>query len=111
MEIVKKSWSEVMAEQIVDKSEGLVCLGCGGDFQEWVTGITNSLHEEGIIHISDPEKVWDDVIHLETTGGRTDLVFMFSDISMDMGKMAIWRIQMGFCTWLSDYVVNYADQH
>jgi hypothetical protein len=28
-----------------------------------------------------------------------------------MGKLAIWRLAFGNCSWISDYLVNYADQH
>jgi hypothetical protein len=27
-----------------------------------------------------------------------------------MGKMAMWRIKFGDCSWLSDYIHNYKNQ-
>ena len=30
---------------------------------------------------------------------------------LDIGKLAMWRLKFGDATWLSDYVVNYRDQH
>ena len=49
---------------------------------------------------------------INTSGGRTDLVMIFKTKSqLDIGKLAMWRLKFRDATWLSDYVVNYRDQH
>ncbi|MEE9215712.1 MAG: hypothetical protein V3U54_13235 [Thermodesulfobacteriota bacterium] len=95
-------------ESLPTKKEAFVFLGCGGELKEWLTGIPNAMKEENIISDANPE-LWK-VQKLTTTGGRTDLVF-FPLLKVDLGKAAIWRIKFGYCTWLSDYLVNYAKHH
>jgi hypothetical protein len=29
----------------------------------------------------------------------------------NIGKMAMWRLRFGDCSWVSDYIINYASQH
>jgi len=98
------------------KDEAFILLGCGGDINEWINGITAMLHAEKAITSSDPDKVWAGAYTATTTGGRTDLVLMFPDVptSIDVSRLAILRLNM--CgdfpnSWLSDYLVNYATQH
>ena len=93
------------------ENEGLVLLGAGGDLNEWVDGITDMLHEQEIAVSSNPSQVWDGAYVTETTGGRTDLVLMFGTDTLKIGKLAMWRLAFGDASWLSDYVVNYRDQH
>ena len=84
--------------------EGLVLQGCGGSLQEWQDGINNLLTEIGIL--KDGNRFED--IHVFEHEGRTCLLFPFSDdLQINMGKLAIWRLQSrdqfeGM--WLSDYV-------
>lgn len=85
--------------------EGLVLQGCGGDLDEWVTGINDMLTEEGILlegtRINDCKSF--------THDNLTSLLFPFKDAKLDIGKFAIWRLkthsQFGGM-WLSDYVPN-----
>lgn len=85
--------------------EGLVLQGCGGDLDEWVTGINDMLTEDGILlegtRINDCKSF--------THGSVTCLLFPFKDVKLDIGKLAMWRLkthdQFGG-TWLSDYVPN-----
>lgn len=85
--------------------EGLVLQGCGGDLDEWVTGINDMLTEEGILlegtRINDCKSF--------THDNLTCLLFPFKDAKLDIGKFAIWRLkthsQFGGM-WLSDYVPN-----
>ncbi len=94
--------------------EGLVFFGCGGDLQEWVDGITKALVKFGIAESEKPEDNWETPFSVETTGGRVDLVLPFKDgAKINIGKLAIWRITVarGDASWISDYIVNYADQH
>lgn len=89
--------------------EGLVCLGAGGDLNEWVEGIAQLLKKEGI---AEDKELWEETFQLITTGGRVDLVLVFKDYNLfNMGKLALWRLSFGDCSWLSDYKNNYANQH
>ena len=89
----------------MEDREGLIIQGCGGDLDEWVTGINDMLTEAGILtngtkfeHVSVFEQA-----------GLTNLLFDFEGVEMNVGKLALWRLQthgqLGG-TWLSDYVPN-----
>lgn len=111
IEIQPSTFEEAMA--ISRKhSEGIVMLGAGGDLNEWVVGVSKSIHEFGAAPTSDPSSLWESAHRLTTTGGRTDLLLVLKkDSNLDIGKLAMWRLRFGDCSWLSDYVVNYADHH
>jgi hypothetical protein len=82
--------SEVTFDKLPKAKEGIVLMGAGGDLNEWVKG----------------------VIVLKTSGGRTDLLLVIPDSStLQIGKLAMWRLRFGDASWLSDYKFNYADQH
>jgi hypothetical protein len=86
-------------------SEGLILQGCGGDPQEWLDGINEMLTEEGILLDGDTFKEVSSFEH----GGRTNLLFHMDDTKLDIGKLAMWRLQSHGTfggTWLSDYVPN-----
>lgn len=88
---------------LLQKKEGIVLLGAGGDLQEWLNGVQDIWVEEGI------EVVVSSAHSLVTTGGRVDLVLLFD--KADYSRLALWRLKVGDCSWLSDYKVNYAEQH
>lgn len=103
--IDKKDFSYINRPYRLD---GLVFLGCGGEIDEWINGIIEILEKKSIATKTDFEEPY----IIETTGGRTDLVFEFANKNkIDFGKLAIWRIKFGGCSWISDYVVNYASHH
>lgn len=89
----------------MEDKEGLVLQGCGGDPDEWVQGINDLLTQDGILlggttftHVS--------VFQNEDL---TCLLFPFEDVKLDMGKLAMWRLQTHDTfggTWLSDYIDN-----
>jgi len=87
-------------------SEGLIIQGCGGDLNEWVTGINELLTNEGILLDGSTFK---DVAAFENDG-RTNLLFtMGDDVKLNMGRLAMWKLQSretfgGY--WLSDYLPN-----
>lgn len=87
------------------EADGLVCLGCGGDPNDWDKGVREKLPPSC-------KDILGDAFIVKTTGGRTDIVFPFKpDVQIDMGVLAVWRISFGDCSWISDYVVNYASLH
>lgn len=104
-----KEIEQIAFDQLNDLPEGLVFLGCGGSLQEWVDGVTQFLVEQEIIQSSAD---FDTPVYLETTGGRIDLVFPFAiENQINIGKLAVLRLQMKDCTWTSDYLNNYRGQH
>lgn len=110
MNISNKSFEEV--KEISKTKEGLVFLGCGGHVEDWEKGIKESIQEhlpylEFKKDFEDLKVFEDEILVLKTTGGRIDLLFVF-DKDFDPTKLAIWRIKFGDCSWLSDYIVNYA---
>ena len=85
--------------------EGLIFQGCGGDLKEWVNGINQTLEQEGILPKG---KKLDDVAVFQNEGSA-NLLFFFGEEKLDIGKLAIWRLQTHFQfggTWMSDYVNN-----
>ena len=86
--------------------EGLVLQGCGGDLKEWVNGINDTLMKRKILRGGSRfERVYS-----FKNGNLNCLLFPFEDVQLDVGKLAIWRLQTREdfgSTWLSDYVENY----
>ena len=89
----------------MDGQEGLILQGCGGPPQEWLDGINDLLTDAGILL---------DGSHFENISvfhhdGLTNILFPFEGVKLDMGKLAMWRLQTHGQfggTWLSDYVPN-----
>ena len=85
--------------------EGLVLQGCGGDLQEWENGINDILTEQNILLNGTRFK---NVMSFQKDG-LTNLLFPFEDVEINIGKLAMWRLQTHGQfggTWLSDYVDN-----
>jgi len=111
--IEKKSYEEF--RELTVNEEGLVLLGCGGNLEEWVNGVSQVLLQNKCADTKEPEELFSNFIHLTTSGGRNDLALVFKKdapihigIMVHIGIMAIWRLSFGNCSWISDYVVNYA---
>ena len=97
----------ISAEKLrtMEAQEGLVLQGCGGDLQQWVDGINGLLTDEGILLDGSRFENVSTFRH----GEVTNLLFPFEDVKLDMGKLAMWRLQTHGQfggTWLSDYVPN-----
>ena len=89
----------------MEGKEGLILQGCGGDLKEWVDGINDMLTEAGIL--KDGSK-FEDVSTFQY-GELTCLLYPFEDVKLDIGKLAVWRLQTHADfggTWLSDFVPN-----
>lgn len=85
--------------------EGLILQGCGGETQEWVDGINKMLTDQGIL--LDDTKF--ENVSVFKSDGVTCILYPFEDVHLDIGKLAMWRLQSytAFAgTWLSDYVEN-----
>lgn len=92
----------------LDGQEGLILQGCGGDLQEWVDGINGLLTEAGILLDGSRFESVSVFQHQE----MTNLLFPFDGVKLDVGKLAMWRLQTHGQfggTWLSDYVPNQLD--
>ena len=89
----------------MEDQEGLVLQGCGGDLQEWVDGINDLFTEAGILQSGSRFGR----VSVFQQDGLTNLLFPFEGVQLDVGKLAIWRLQTHAQfggTWLSDYVPN-----
>ncbi|NLA85935.1 MAG: hypothetical protein GX847_01365, partial [Clostridiales bacterium] len=73
----------------MDDSEGLILQGCGGDPQEWVDGINELLTDAGILR---GVEAFTDVRRFDHDG-LTNLLFHMDGVKLDVGKLAIWRLQ------------------
>ncbi len=89
----------------MDDQEGLVLQGCGGDLQDWLDGINETLTDAGIL--LDGSRF--ESVSVFQHEGLTNLLFSFENVKLAMGKLAMWRLQTHDQfggTWLSDYVPN-----
>lgn len=98
---------QIAAEDLrhMNNQEGLILQGCGGDLREWLDGINDQLAEAGILLDGSRFKS----VSVFQQGGLTNLLFPFEGVKLDMGKLAMWRLQTHGQfggTWLSDYVPN-----
>jgi len=97
-----------------NRAEGLVILGCGGDLNEWVNGVSQELHTAAVTTTNDPKVLWGNIYKTTTKDLRVDLTFMFNEAFkelFDVPKLAIWRIRWGGASWLSDYLRNFENDH
>lgn len=86
---------------------GIIFQGCGGDPQEWVDGINDLFTEAGILLGGTAFKA--ENVSLFQHGELTNMLFPFEGVELQVGKLAMWRIQTHGQfggTWLSDYVPN-----
>ena len=86
--------------------EYLVLQGCGGDYDEWIDGITNTLKDNGIV----PDSFSFDEIYLFEKDGVTNIAFALNNKSIDISKLAMFRLKIRNefgAMWLSDYIDNY----
>ena len=61
----------------------------GGNLKEWVDGINSELTKNGILKDGSVfEKV-----HAFQNDGISCILYPFEGMSLDIGKLAIWRIQ------------------
>ena len=85
--------------------EGLILQGCGGEIKEWMDGINKMLTDKGIL--LDNTKF--ENVSVFQNDGVTCILYPFADVHLDIGKLAMWRLQSytAFAgMWLSDYVDN-----
>ena len=91
----------------------IVVMGAGGSLEEWKDGIAKALIEKAIV----PEgEVFKEMHTLSGNvmgkEGRTDLVLFFADgLKIEMGKLAMWRLQNYFIKWTDDFVVNSGEDY
>lgn len=89
----------------MEEKEGLILQGCGGDLKEWVDGINDMLTGAGIL--KEGSRFGD--VSTFQYGELTCLLFPFEDVKLEIGKLAMWRLQTHEDfggTWLSDFVPN-----
>ena len=85
--------------------EHLIIQGCGGDFDDWVKGITTMLKDEGIVK----ETFSFDKVYCFENGDLTNLAFALDNEGINMSKLAMFRLnirQEFGAMWLSDYIDN-----
>ena len=89
----------------MENNDGLVVQGCGGDLQEWADGINDMLTEADILKNGSRFET----CYVFENENLTCILFPFKDVQLDIGKLAMWRLQTHEQfggTWLSDYVPN-----
>jgi hypothetical protein len=93
---------------------GMVVMGAGGDPTEWIDGISDALQKAGIVDPSVPTFVKADMLTGNVAGeqGRKDLLLVFNKAAkVNVGKLAMWRLQFGDISWVDDFVANYAKDY
>ena len=91
----------------MEDKEGLVLPGCFEDPQVWVDGINDLLTDADIL--LDGSTFEAKNVLLFENRGFNNLLFLFEGVKLDMGRLAMWRLQTHDHfggTWLSDYVPN-----
>ena len=86
--------------------DALILRGCGGNLQEWVDGINDTLLKENILRNGSRIEECSAFEY----DGLTCLVFPFEGADLDIGRLAMWRLAMledYHGIWLSDFVDNY----
>lgn len=86
--------------------DALILRGCGGDLQEWLDGINDTLLKENILRNG---------CRIEECSafeydGVTCLVFPFGGADLDIGRLSMWRlatVEQFHGIWMSDFVDNY----
>ena len=89
----------------MNDKEGLILQGCGGEPKEWLEGINDFLTKEEILR---NESRFENC-SVFSKDGLTCILFPFEGVDLDIGKLAMWRLQTHGSfggTWLSDYVDN-----
>jgi len=110
---------EMKFEDVPADAFGIVLLGCTIDTpqqqQDWVNGITEFLNENEVVTESfsnvSSEHLWESITYSTSTGGRTDLTFIGDPARFNIGRFAMVRIAMTNCSWVEDWLVNYADDY
>lgn len=85
--------------------EGLILQGGGGSLEEWQKNVNNFFTENDILLDGTRFK---NICSFEHDG-VVCLLFPFEDVKLNIGKLAMWRLQTHASfggTWLSDYVPN-----
>ena len=111
--IGKKPYYSFVQDINAKKELGMVIRGAGGKLSDWVNGISKMLQEESIVE-SSPVFSEAYVISENAAGkdGRTDLVVWFSPTAkVNIGRLAMWRLQMGNISWTDDFIVNYGKDY
>ena len=93
------------------ETEGLVLLGAGGDPTQWIHGVLGMWKEQGISTSATPEEVLESALLLKSTGGRRDIALVLKAGTVNMPRMAMWRLRFGDCSWLSDFAENYKSHY
>lgn len=116
LKVSKKSFEYL--KSINEKGNGgLVFLGAGGEAQEWINGVTEYFIKEKVLPKGTLPTDWIGEAFFLTGNvagedGRTDLVFTFAEeAKISIGRLAIVRLQMGGCSWIEDFVVNYCEDY
>lgn len=93
---------------------GIIVTGAGGKVSEWVNGIEGVLKEAGIVDKEVPTFIRSAIVDGNVLGnkGRRDLLLVFNpEAKVNVGKLAVWRIQFGDVSWVDDFMVNYAKDY
>lgn len=111
MEIVKSTFKEI------PDVLGIVIMGCATDKPEhhagWIDGVTGYLVEQGVLPKgTTADRAWANISETTTTGGRTDLIYVCKEgAEFNIGRFAMVRLTMADCSWIEDWLVNYAKQY
>lgn len=98
---------EIQSLRNMRNKQGLILRGCGGDIQDWIDGINQQFHKNGILMDNTSFK---DVYVFKDKNSTCILYPFTKDLSLNVGRLSIWRIQTSGQfggIWLTDFVDNY----
>jgi len=103
--ILEKTMVDI--EEYAQEHDAIVFMGCGGDLQQWVDGITDMLKECDIVPRDfEFSFAWRFTYREPLT--IICLLFPIDGKGLNIGKLSIWRIenQNLDAKWLSDFLVQ-----
>lgn len=107
IEVGTKSFTELQ-DGYSDKL-GLVLLGAGGDPHDWITGLSDLLVKKCDATLPVFSEAFLLTGNVKGSDGRTDLVLVFpDDTNINVGKLAMFRIQFGDASWIDDFICNHS---
>lgn len=88
----------------MEGQQGLIIQGCGGNLTDWISGINNMLTGADILKDG---TAFSEVAVFEHRDATCLLLLLDDTVSLDMGKLSIWRVRTSETfgsTWLTDFV-------
>lgn len=105
--------NEINFNDIDREKFAIVVTGAGGDLNDWVKGLSEDLINNNLINEEDKSKdifteAYKITGNVKGEDGRIDLLLIFnSNIKINIGRLAMWRLRRSSIKWHDDFLDNY----